>query len=99
MHLMKKRGVLFVNKYLCVNVQYGNYKGPFGNTWVMEWTFYKGRQYGLWINIDEAEAQQNMFFHKMRGDFSRKNGYYPWQFGKGRVGLYRRMKYVAHPKN
>ena len=99
MRLMKKRGILFVNKYLCVNVQYGNYKELFGNTWVREWTFYKGRQCGLWVDVDEAEAQHNMVFHKMRGDLSRKNGYYPWYFGSGRVGLHRRIKYVAHPKD
>lgn len=79
---------LFLNGYLSLDIELGSGK-------VREWTFYKGRQYGLFEEYgDISDARNAMWFYRRYGGFpSCSPHYYPWDFGVGKVRDHRRIEY------
>lgn len=87
MRLMKG-DVVFMNRYLYIDVM-------LANGTIQEWTFYKGKERGSWIDYRfPSFAKASLEVYKACGGFPKCAPHYlPWQFGKGKVYWHRRRKY------
>ena len=87
MRLMKG-DALFMNNYLTIDVL-------LSDATIREWTFYKGRESGSYIDyITPSFAKASLEIYKEFGGFPRcAPHYFPRHFGKGKVYWHRRRKY------